>query len=172
MKLCIERGCFIIISNVFRWCVTLGNRVHNISIETELMNGFHISAGSLIYHVNSDCMLVLHQFSYFWLLRNHLLTSTEVRFWNLQIFYNKNMRLTSQVFTTKIWYSFDILKFATASSINSDNFHLLVLALTPPTQTRRVFSNLDAHALQQSHKWLPNLGCYPLHPNLAFFKLN
>jgi hypothetical protein len=28
--------CFIIVLNVFRWCVTLGNRVHDICIETEL----------------------------------------------------------------------------------------------------------------------------------------
>jgi hypothetical protein len=117
--------CFIIISNVFRWCVTLGNRVHNISTETGLMNGFHLSVGSLIYHVNSDCMLISQQFSYFWLLTNHLLASTEIWFWNLQNLYNKNMRLTSQVFTTKIWYSFNIPKFATTSSINWDNFHLL-----------------------------------------------
>jgi hypothetical protein len=28
--------CFIIVSNVFRWCVILGNRVHGISTETSL----------------------------------------------------------------------------------------------------------------------------------------
>jgi hypothetical protein len=30
--------CFIIVLNVFRWCVTLDNRVHDISIETSLRN--------------------------------------------------------------------------------------------------------------------------------------
>jgi hypothetical protein len=41
MKLCIKRGCFIIVSNVFRWFVTLGNRIHDISTETDLSSRCH-----------------------------------------------------------------------------------------------------------------------------------
>jgi hypothetical protein len=38
MKHCIEREVFQFQMFVFRWCVTLGNRVHGISTETDLTN--------------------------------------------------------------------------------------------------------------------------------------
>jgi hypothetical protein len=51
--------CFIIISNVFKWCVTLGNRVHGISTETGLKKWW-VVWWSIIFAIWSFLVRSLH----------------------------------------------------------------------------------------------------------------